>query len=192
MKIAVLIMAAGQASRFGRCKQLAEIAGQPLVQHAINSAYAVCPDDVFVVSGAWHQVLSEAMEARRLHSAQLFYARHWAAGLGHSIAEGVCQIADQYEGILILLADQVAVSSDDLQRLVDRFTGHNIVCAGYQGKRGVPAIFNKACFPKLMGLTGDRGAQKLLYAKDQAVVVCPMESAAVDIDTEEDREIFLL
>lgn len=191
MKTAVLIMAAGQASRFGSCKQLTAICGQPLLQHAIDKANIVCPNQVFVVSGAWHQTLQQAFSTQQLHSAQLLYAPNWAAGLGHSIAAGVQQIANKYEAILILLADQIAVSSTDLQQLMDTSTGHHIACATYQEKRGVPAVFNARYFPELINLTGDRGAQKLLYTEDKKITECPMNNAIFDIDTQKDKEAYL-
>ena len=48
-----LVLAAGGSSRFGSPKQLAEVDGRPLLQHAVEAVAAVeAVDDVVVVLGA--------------------------------------------------------------------------------------------------------------------------------------------
>ncbi|MFT7437581.1 MAG: molybdenum cofactor cytidylyltransferase, partial [Polaribacter sp.] len=51
MKTAVLILAAGAASRFGSLKQLALIDGKPMLQHCIDTANSLFPDAVYTVLG---------------------------------------------------------------------------------------------------------------------------------------------
>ena len=51
MNTAVLILAAGAASRFGSLKQLALIDGKPMLQHCIDTANSLFPDAVYTVLG---------------------------------------------------------------------------------------------------------------------------------------------
>ncbi|MCA9473658.1 MAG: nucleotidyltransferase family protein [Nitrospirales bacterium] len=184
--IAALIMAAGYASRFGRCKQLTQVGGKALLQHSIDSAQAVCPGKVFAVSGAWHEALRKAMHSEELRNVILIYHPDWSEGLGSSIARGVTGIGSHVDGILVLLADQIAVTAEDLLPLRRKFTGDNIVCSVYAGSRGVPAIFGRSSFGKLRELSGDRGAKALLYDEHVPVVECPLDHASIDVDTPED------
>lgn len=185
-RIAALIPAAGASSRYGQCKQLVEVNGKGLLQHAVDSANGVAPGKVFVVTGAHHLGIAEAV-----HGASLIYNPHWQTGLGSSIACGVERIGADCDGILIMLADQVALCRRDLQNLCDGFNGGNIVCARYQGQRGVPALFCRESFSSLRGLKGERGAKSLLYAAHFQVAEVPMENASIDIDSPDDLRQWL-
>jgi molybdenum cofactor cytidylyltransferase len=60
--IAGVVLAAGGASRFGSAKQLAELDGMPLLQHAIDAVLAVpAVDPVVVVLGASADRVREAV-----------------------------------------------------------------------------------------------------------------------------------
>jgi molybdenum cofactor cytidylyltransferase len=185
-RIAVLIPAAGASSRYGQCKQLVTLGGKSLLQHAVDLANTVAPGVVLVVTGADHQAISET-----IRDAVLIRNPDWKAGLGRSIACGVERLAPDYDGILILLADQIALDRGDLKRLCNGFDGGNIVCAHYGNQRGVPALFCRGSFPRLQRLTGDRGAKALLRDGQLPVKEVPMEHAAVDIDRQEDLDRWL-
>jgi molybdenum cofactor cytidylyltransferase len=90
--------------------------------------------------------------------------------------------------VLLLLADQAAVSADDLKRLAGtwRKQPQYIAAALYAGISGVPAIFPRSAFRQLSELRGDVGARALLRRNTDRLVRVPMPSAAVDVDTPED------
>ena len=188
--MAALIMAAGQASRFGSCKQLAMVHGQPLLQRSIDHANRLCPGQVFVVSGAWHNELSAAIRNGTMKNATLIFHSEWVNGLGSSIARGVEFLSPLADSIMIVLADQIALTTEILLRLHSHFDGTNIVCSVYGGRRGVPAIFGRKNFPDLQELRSDRGAQALLYRPDIPIVEYPWEEASIDIDTPEDLQMW--
>ena len=56
-----LILAAGSASRFGGCKQLADWQGQPLLATSIATARTLEPAQIFVVGGAFYPQLLQAL-----------------------------------------------------------------------------------------------------------------------------------
>jgi len=87
-----------------------------------------------------------------------------------------------------MLADQAAVTTEDLRRLAGTWRRNPtaIVAAQYAGTLGVPAIFPRWCFRELNELRGDRGAQALLQRHVDRVVRLPMPSAELDIDRPED------
>ena len=191
MAIAALIMAAGQSSRFNGCKLLARLNNESMLQLAINKISALGIDNIFIITGAWHDDILQAQKKGEITGGKILHNSDWAEGLGCSIAYGVSAIADKYDAILITLADQVAITTAHLsQLLVEHNTRpHNkeaIVCATYQGKRGVPAIFPKNCFAHLMTLSGDQGAKKLLSMSSFCLIECDIPLAAVDIDTQQE------
>jgi molybdenum cofactor cytidylyltransferase len=179
--IAVLIMAAGAATRFGSPKQLAQHQGQTLLQRCIDSANAVFPDKVSVVLGAH----ADQVEPQIL-GAQVIINPQWQNGLGGSIACGVMHIDPAAHGVFILLADQIHITPEQLQVIAKAFEGDNIVAAHYCGARGVPAIFPRSYFEKLEGLTEDSGAKTLLSNTELSVTEIALPEAALDIDRPED------
>jgi molybdenum cofactor cytidylyltransferase len=92
------------------------------------------------------------------------------------------------DAVLIALADQAAVTTEDLRRLAGawRRTPTSMVAAQYAGGVGVPAIFPRWCFRELNELRGDRGAQALLQRHVDRLVRLPMPSGEFDIDRPED------
>lgn len=183
MKTAALILAAGAASRFGSTKQLVDIAGKPMLQHCIDSAATVLPDAVYTVLGNQSETI-----AANIYGANILLNLDWQKGLGHSIAAGVTALKEQYQGILILLADQPNIKGHHLAQLLKLFNGDNTVCSYYQGKNGVPAIFPKSKYADLMALQGDRGAKHLLHTMDNELQTLSLTEATLDIDTPEDLE----
>jgi len=112
----------------------------------------------------------------------------WREGLGSSIRAGVARLPASCAGVLLLLADQAAVSADDLRRLAGawRKQPQYLVAALYAGISGVPAIFPRSSFRELSELRGDTGARALLRRNSDRLVRVPMPSAAIDVDTPED------
>ena len=185
-QIDVLVLAAGAASRFGSAKQLLIYRGRSLVQHCIDKANRLCPGRVFVVLGA-NQELIEPL----ISDAKIVRNHDWQQGLGVSIAAGIDNIDPQSDGLLILLADQVALTTDELNLLLDAFDGSNTVAAQYAGRRGVPAIFPPSLYAELKALSGDSGAKALLQRSDINITEIDLPSGAMDIDTPEDWAVFL-
>jgi len=184
--IEVLILAAGAASRFGSAKQLISHHGKPLLQHSIDKANEVCPGRVSVVLGANHQQIET-----QISDVKVILNNHWQQGLGASIAAGVANIDPQSDGLLILLADQIALTTEDLKLLLKAFDGSNTVSAYYAGRRGVPALFPRSLYADLKLLSGDSGAKVVLQRGDINLVEIDLPQASMDIDTPDDWTSFL-
>ena len=176
--IAILILAAGASTRFGSCKQLAKVGDKSLLQHCITTANQLIPHAVYVVLGANAQRI-----APTLSNVTVIVNQQWQAGIGESIACGIRQLEPLYQGVLVLLADQPHIQSGHLQSMLSKFTGNEIVCGFYQGKRGVPAIFPRSCFEALTTLSGDQGAKNILQESRERVIEQRLPEAAFDIDT---------
>ena len=179
--IAVLIMAAGAATRFGSPKQLAQYQGQTLLQRCIDGANAVFSKQVSVVLGAHADQIEP-----QISGAQVIINPDWQNGLGGSIACGARHIDPAAQGVFILLADQIHIVPEQLQVMAQAFEGDNIVAAHYCGARGVPAIFPRSYFEQLQGLTEDSGAKTLLSNTELSVTEIALPEAELDIDRPED------
>lgn len=188
MSIAVVILAAGEAKRFGSAKLVVPIGGVPLLRRAALAALAVSAN-VVIVTGA-HREIVEACVAD-LSVTCVFNVR-WADGVGGSIARGVAQLAPTIGAAIILLADQPLIGATELRRLTDAYAAapERVIAAQFSGVLGPPCLFPRAYFGELMLLQGDAGARVLLRQHADSVATVAMPAAAVDVDTPEDLSLF--
>jgi molybdenum cofactor cytidylyltransferase len=180
-----IVLAAGASSRFGSPKQLIRLDGRPMLHAAVARAVEVAGQAVTVVLGANAAELAPLL---RHSPASVIVNRDWSEGIGSSIRTGVTRLPSSCDGVLIMLADQPAVTADDLRRLVETWRRQQdfIVAAFYESTTGVPAIFPRTMFSSLIELRGDQGARALIHRHRDRVVRVPVASAAIDIDTPED------
>ena len=181
----VLVLAAGASVRLGQPKQLVRVAGRPALHSVVSQATAIVGHAVTVVLGAHAAELTRLLQ----HSGvSLVVNRNWEEGMASSLRFGIAALPPACDAVLIQLGDQVAVTADDLRRLVAAWRGEDsvVAAASYGGTVGVPAIFPRWCFSELAQLRGDRGAKAILerYRSRLAHVVMP--NAALDLDTAED------
>jgi molybdenum cofactor cytidylyltransferase len=152
---------------------------------AVARATDVAGSAVVVVLGAHAAELTPLL---RHSSATVVINRDWREGLASSIRTAVARLPSSCTAVLLTLADQASVTSEDLRRLTSawrRQTGY-IAAAHYGMTTGVPAIFPRSTFSDLLELRGDVGARALLQRNPDRVVRVPMPRAAVDVDTPED------
>ena len=183
--IHVVVLAAGASTRFGSTKQLVRVNGRPLMHNVVSRAVELAGHSVTVVLGAHAGELAPLLK----HSpASISVNREWAEGIASSIRDGVAHIPTTSDGVLLMLADQAAVTTEDLRRLAGTWRRNPtaIVAAQYAGTLGVPAIFPRWCFRELNELRGDRGAQRVIQRHVDRLVRLPMPAAELDIDRPED------
>jgi molybdenum cofactor cytidylyltransferase len=192
LKLAILILAAGNASRMGFPKQLLKWKNSNLLQHAINSLKDIKNNGIYLVLGAnFEQIITE------IHTKNITVLKNdaWNEGLGSSIAFGVMQISKfqpEIEQVLIMLADQPLIDTHYLNLLINTHFQNqsHITCTLYKNQKlGVPAIFSKTYFEELAQLKGDKGAKNLLEKHSDNVVSIDGSHVFFDIDSKEDYEV---
>jgi len=177
-----IVLAAGEASRFGSAKQLVRIGDRPLLSLVAGRAAEVVGHALVVVLGARAAELSPLL---RHSPGSVVVNRDWREGLASSIRAGVARVPASCAGVMLVLADQACVTAEDLRRLAGAWRRQPlcVAAARYGTTVGVPAIFPQHLFSELSELKGDTGARALLKRHADRLVKVPMPSAAFDLDT---------
>ncbi|MEC9121451.1 MAG: nucleotidyltransferase family protein [Pseudomonadota bacterium] len=187
-RLGIVILAAGEARRFGACKQLALLHTKPLLQHVIDAALPLRPTRLVVMTGKYHEDIVSAKDQGVVTGAELIHNPDWSSGMSSSIRLGCELLADDCDQLLVLLADQVLVSTSELETLTAQAVDGGSACAGFSETVGPPAVFSRACYPDLLTLNAENGAKKLLTDPAKQVTIVPMKSAGWDIDSKDDLE----
>ena len=180
-----IVLAAGSATRFGSSKQLAEWNGEKLVRRAATVATDSCgPRSILVAGHDWNAV---RIACQPFSGYFVINDKH-AAGIGSSLALAVRSIRHVASAVIVLLADQPMVSAEHVASLIQQWSGdeREIVASAYANTSGVPALFASGTFEKLIALSADQGARKLLADPEFEVHTISFEDAATDIDTAAD------
>lgn len=179
--VTAIILAAGEATRFGSLKQLHQHNGQSLLERAINAAADAGADPIIVVLGAKAEKIRGVIEHPQ---ARIVVNENWKAGLASSLAAGINAVDSICDGMLVTLADQPLVDAAALGRLTTVFDfEHRIVASGYGDAVGVPAVFGIEHRESLAGLSGDAGAGLWIRERMREVTIVQLGQAALDVDT---------
>ncbi len=181
-RIVILLLAAGNSSRFGPDnKLLAPIAERPMLIHSLRTLQALRGPEVLVVLGHQAEVLVQLLD-QTPHMLNPCYPQ----GLGSSIAAGIAMLTERADAVLIALADQVALTTNDYCSLLDRYIlDGRPVCARFRGHLGIPALIPCEHFPPLRQLKGDPCPGDWLAELPDLIPV-DLPRAAHDIDTPAD------
>jgi molybdenum cofactor cytidylyltransferase len=184
-QVFAIVLAAGTASRFGSTKQLQVHDGLPLARRAVELAEQLCPARfILVVGHKWPAVYAACQPM----SGFLLCNDKPEDGINSSIAQAVRSLPSSADAVVILLADQVLITTDHLRSMLAAWSGADdeIVATAFAGIEGPPVLFPRDCFTRLQELTGDQGARQLLRDEQFTVRTLIFEAAAIDIDTPED------
>jgi CTP:molybdopterin cytidylyltransferase MocA len=182
----ILLLAAGEGSRFGGAKQLAEIDGEPMVRRVARRLLQL-DLPVIVVTGAYAAQVEAVLDDLPI---SLSRCDEWALGMGNSIAAGVREVVRSFaqaSSVLICLADQPLLSQASLQAILQRHATapDRILATEHEGIAGPPALFPRDCFDALMMLSGPRGARGIIERQAARVELFAAHDN-IDVDTQED------
>jgi molybdenum cofactor cytidylyltransferase len=186
---AVVLLAAGRSERLGTPKQMLVYEGRTLLQRAAEAALGTGMRPVLVVVGARHAEIEKELEP--VKDIRVVLNKKWEEGIASSIRAGVetaMRMDEELEGLIIMVCDQPFVSSELLQALFQKHqeTGMPIVASNYEDNPGVPVLFDKKFFSRLLLLKGDTGAKKLLKEQTEQMAIVQFQQGVTDIDTMDD------
>lgn len=211
--ISIIVLAAGEASRFGSPKQLAEINERSLLHYVSEKCEelkVLCRESghaatsVLVLGAHLDPIMHFLQSVPKLTWDRIQRVPDWEQGMGRSIAESFRSQLEHYEaerhaerngvpnGAILVLADQPKVSALGLfQMLRLGLEKNDIICASYPNSIGPPAYFpehDMRAFIKQFDLceTWQGGAKRFIQERVHEVV--DIQGVLDDIDTPSDLD----
>lgn len=188
-RVAGIVLAAGQSSRFGMTKQLVSWEGSTMVERSARTALDAGLHPVVVVTGHDAGRVGAAIAGLPV---QVVLNTEFAVGLSTSVRKGIETLPASTGAAVFLLADQPGATPEVVRALVakHRVTLAPIVVPTYHGRRGNPVLFDAAVFPELSKIEGDYGGRALFARHAGSLAPLPVEEPGIlqDIDTREDLE----
>ena len=131
MAVAAVVLAAGEASRFGSPKQ------RILLPRVLERLRETSVDEIVVVEGA-HPLREGVLQGRP----RVVRCPDWADGPGASLRCGVAALGDDVEAAVVVLADGPRLAAAAVGRVVESWhaDGGDVVAASYGGTRGHPLL----------------------------------------------------
>ena len=149
-----VILAAGDSTRMGFPKQLAEVKDKPLLEiiiEKVNSNF----DSSTVVLGSENEIIEEKIN---FHNSNILINENWEEGIISSIRTSLFfyQEQKQVENLIFFLGDQPEVKDEVISALQsNEIDNSKIVIPQYRYKLGFPILIPRQFWPKLELLTQD-------------------------------------
>lgn len=177
--VAIVLLAAGNARRFGADKLMADFEGRPLgaraahelVSVAAAAHFAVCQPDA-LIAAHYKRLGFDIVENPRAD-----------LGLSGSLHLAVdAAMRTDAQALLIALADMPFVQAAHVETLIAACTDN--VVASFDGHQPMPpAIFPRSHWPDLLATVGDAGARHILAGAEKLTAPA---GTLCDIDTADD------
>lgn len=184
LTLGCVILAAGNSTRFGDNKLLAEIGGKMMIERAFEAIPAERFSAVAVVT----QYESIVHLAER-YGYRAIINRKPELGISHSVMLGSNALKDTCDGILYQVADQPWLRRESVSSMLDLFCENpeHIVSMSSSGKRGNPCIFPEKHFDELCRLSGDKGGTAVIKRHEDDLILFEVSASELtDIDTPRD------
>jgi CTP:molybdopterin cytidylyltransferase MocA len=201
LRLAVLLLAAGQGSRLGsHPKALLKQAGVTLLNRLLDAVQPFNPIEFIVVTGFHGDAIKQAlveMDSPFSQSVRLLRNPKPEVGQASSVRLGIEALQSNFDVLLIALSDQPAITTTEIGQLLSAFSqrsaGKEIVLPMVDGQRGNPVVFSKKALQNTVAIP-DLSCRAYMDAHPEQVQLWHTDNAAFicDVDTPEDMKKYQL
>ena len=197
LRLAVLLLAAGQGSRLGsHPKALLKQGGVTLLNRLLDAVQPFNPIEFIVVTGFHGDAIEQSlaqMDSSFSRSIRLLRNPNPEVGQASSVRLGIEALHSNFDALLIALSDQPAITTTEIGQLLRAFSqrsaGKEIVLPMVDGQRGNPVIFSKKALQNTVAIP-DLSCRAYMDAHPEQVQLWHTDNAAFicDVDTPEDMK----
>ena len=159
--ISAILLAAGQSKRMnGENKLTKEIQGVPLIKLTVKNILASSINELIIVFGHQKKIIEKLIDKNE--KIKFAFNKNFESGMASSIKTGLNNLSEKTEAFFICLGDMPMVRPDIYNQLIKSKDNKKIIVPTYKGQQGNPVLFDKSMKEKILGITGDAGAKKIL------------------------------
>ena len=180
--IVCVIMAAGNARRYGENKLAAQLQGRSLILRTLEAIPTEGFETVVVVT-QYPEIMRLAKE---FHFAAI-HNEHPEDGISYTLQLGLTALRD-CDGVMFMVSDQPLLRRESIAELTAlwKTQPENIAALAHNGVRGNPCLFPARFFPELMELRGDLGGNAVIRRHEDALMLLEVSAPELtDVDTPE-------
>ena len=177
-----VVMAAGNARRFGGNKLAAGVRGRSLILRALEAV----PGEEFETVAAVTQYPEVMALTEQFHFSAV-RNEHPDWGISHTIRLGLDALGN-CGGAMFLVSDQPLLRRESVRALAElwRSQPDKIAALAHGGVRGNPCVFPARLFPELLALREDCGGNTVIRRHEEDLVLLEVpEEELTDVDTPE-------
>ena len=179
--ISAILLAAGQSKRMnGENKLTKEIQGAPLIKHSVKSILASSIDELIVVLG--HQKETIEKLVNKNEKIKFVFNKDFESGIASSIKTGLDNLSEKTEAFFICLGDMPTVNPNIYNQLIKSINKREIIVPTYKGQQGNPVLFAKSMKEKIINISGDIGAKKILELNKDKILNLEINDQCVTKD----------
>ena len=159
--ISAILLAAGQSKRMdGENKLTKKIQGVPLIKHSVKNILAASIDELIIVLGYQKEIIEKLIDKNK--KIKFVFNKDFESGMASSIKAGLNHLSKNTEDFFICLGDMPMVNRGVYNQLIKSRNSKEIIVPAHKGQQGNPVLFSKTMKEKIMNITGDVGAKKIL------------------------------
>ena len=151
---AAIILAAGESSRMGFPKQLAEYKGKTILETVVETVSDNIENSI-VVLGHENETLTEKIDFK---NSTILINESWEEGIISSIRTGLFYLSSDknIDGALIFMGDQPAINSLVIEKLLTtKHDDDEVLVPQYRYQKGYPILIPRFFWNKLELITQD-------------------------------------
>jgi len=159
--ISAILLAAGKSERMnGENKLIKKIQGVPTIKHSINNILASYIDELIIVLGYQKEIVEKHIDKNK--KIKIVFNKNYKSGMSSSIKAGLNKLSIKTKSFFICLGDMPMIKHDVYNLIIKSRDKNEIIVPTYNEQQGNPILFDKSMKEKIMVITGDVGAKKIL------------------------------
>lgn len=182
ISLGCVIMAAGNARRFGANKLAAKVDGKSLIRRTMEAIPAEQFHSVTVVT-QYPEIEALADE----FGFACIKNEHPDWGISHTISLGLTPLS-HLDAVMFQVSDQPMLQKGSVNAMLDYYRQHSdkIVGLSHGGVRGNPCVFPARFYPELLALQEDHGGNTVIRRHEEDLLLYEVAGEELfDVDTPE-------
>jgi molybdenum cofactor cytidylyltransferase len=185
--VAGIVLAAGMATRMGRCKQLLPLGGKKIIQRVVEQVIGQVGEVYVVIGHRGEEVAAELSD----YPVTCVDNPDYRSGMLSSVQCGV-RAAGKAVGFLLCLGDQPGIGSKVVSVVLAEAEGGDkgLVIPTNRGKRGHPIWIHRRYREEILALGRERGLNVVTRGHPDDTLEIPVDDQQilVDLDTPADYQ----